>query len=248
MVTLGPYIKLLHGYSPEHLTVGDGYTEYEYQGRKIKSPPDGTGSFFEVFHEHVYDQWVTPVKGDVVFDVGAYVGMWSVRAAVAVGEKGRVFAVEPSPENQRWLNDNVTGLPVTVLPYLASNRSGTETLYMAKQGSCNSTVLKNGQAVEMECHNIDWIAWKYQIDAVDFIKIDAEGAELKVLEGAWRILRRGTKLAIASYHDLPDGTPEYPQIVKFLARLGYEIETESGLRRYIYARKERVGKGHQFDE
>ncbi len=247
MLLLKPYIRLIHGYPVDNLAVVDGHTEYTWLGRRIMAPSDGTGSFFEVFHENVYDRIISPKEGDVCLDVGAYVGMWSVRAAMMVGKTGRVLAAEPSPDNQRWLNDNVADLPVTVLPYLVSDHDGREKLYMSPATSCHSTVLKHGTAVDMECHCVDWIAWKHQLDAIDFIKIDAEGAEMKVLQGASRILRAGTKLAIASYHNLPDGVPEYNALMKFLTGIGYQVYAEEGLRRYIYAWKERVPRTHRYD-
>lgn len=238
MRLLGPYVRLVHGYSTENLIITAEKAEYEYCGHRIAAPRDGTGSFFEVFYENVYDHLFGPKAGDAVIDVGAYVGMWTVRAALNVGEKGRVIAIEPDAANLWWLRDNVAKIPtVTVLPYLASDHDGKEMLYLSSTSSCHSTIFKQARCVETECHTIDWITYKQQIGKVGFIKIDAEGAELKVLEGAQRILRGGTKLAIAIYRDLPDGTPGYPDIAAFLEKLGYIVVMETGLRRYLYAQK-----------
>ena len=61
---------------------------------------------------------------------------------------------------------------------------------------------------------------------------------LEVLQGAMETLKtQGLKLAIASYHSLPDGTPEIPLIVSFLEERGFNIIKVKGLREYVYACK-----------
>jgi FkbM family methyltransferase len=219
------------------MKVINGHTEYNYRGYTIKSPAEGTGSFFEIFYDQVYNCELNPNKDDVVIDVGAYVGMWTVRSAIDVGSKGKVIAIEPSKYNNKWLSDNVKYLDnVTCYKGLASNKDGFETLWMNKASSCNSTILKQGNPVKTQCKKLDTIAKELNIK-INFIKIDAEGAELKVLEGAEEILKGNVKLSIVSYHDLSDGHPEYTVIEKFLTDRGYKVKNDSGVRRYIYAQK-----------
>lgn len=237
---LRAYMRILHGYDARDIRSHNGHTEYYYRGRLIKSPPDGTGSFFEVFYERVYDSVLTPQTGDIVIDVGAYVGMWTVRAALAVGRNGRVIAVEPSPHNQIWLRENTVGLPVAVLPWIVSDRDGHEALYVAKATTCHSTVARQSESVVLPCRTIDTIVADEKLAKVDFIKVDAEGAELKVLRGAVMTLHSNdVKLSIASYHKLPGGVPAAPELIRFLEKHGFRVVTDSGLRRYIYAEKTR---------
>ncbi len=238
MLLLRPYVRILHGYRIYNMRLVDGHTEYLYHGRIIKSPSDGTGSFFEVFYDKVYDSVMTPQVGDTVIDVGAYVGMWTVRAACAVGGTGRVIAVEPLESNRLFLRENVVGLPVTVLPWVVSDMDGVEILYISKATTCHSTVAKQVESVSLPCRTIDTIVSEQKLGKVDFIKIDAEGAELKVLVGAVETLRNNdVKLSIASYHKLPEGVAEAPVLIDFLEKQGYKVKTESGLRGYIYAEK-----------
>ena len=235
---LRAYMFILHGYDASSIKSYNGYVQYRYRGRWIKSPPDGTGSFFEVFYDSVYDSVLTPRLGDTVIDVGAYTGMWTVRAACTVGEKGVVVAVEPSESNRGWLYDNTVGLPVIVLPWVVSDRDGHEALYISKATTCHSTVEKQGKSMSLPCRTIDTIVKEERLGKVDFIKIDAEGAELKVLAGAVGTLRNNNvRLAIASYHELPGGIPEAPTLIAFLEVQGFKVVTDSGLRRYIYAWK-----------
>ena len=234
-LALRTYIKLLHGYTADDIGVGKGYVSYKYYGRRMMSPADGAGSFLEVFKDNVYDG-VQPRIGDVVFDVGAYVGMWSVKAAIAVGATGRVLAIEPSSSNMNWLYCNTGGLPVTVLPIAASDRNGTERLYISKATTCSSLIMKQEKYVDIPTRTIDQIVIDERLPHVDFIKVDAEGAELKVLKGAVRTLtNNNVQLAIASYHETAEGVPEVDELVRFMNGLGYKTWHMDGLRRYTYA-------------
>ena len=236
-LALRTYIRLLHGYTAGDIGVGKGYVSYKYRGRLMMAPADGAGSFLEVFKDNVYDG-VRPRIGDVAIDVGAYVGMWSVKAAIAVGATGRVLAIEPSISNMNWLYTNTGELPVTVLQIAASDRNGTERLYISKASTCNSLMMKQEKFVDVVTKTIDQITIDEKLPHVDFIKIDAEGAELKVLKGAARILaNNNVQLAIASYHETAEGVPEVDEIMKFLNGLGYKTWHMDGLRRYTYAHK-----------
>ena len=222
------YLSLVYN-KKVNIKVHKDYNEFEYSGRSIKYPADGTGSILEIFYDHVYDKVYSPKLNDTVIDVGAYAGMWTVRAALQVGEKGQVIAIEPIISNCNFLEHNTKGLPVKLLRCVASDKDGTEYLYLSDKTSTPSTVIRQKYFIKVEAKAIDTIASK-----VDFIKIDAEGAELKVLEGAVKTLKQNdVKLSIASYSQLN----EEDLIAKFLYGLGYKVTVEKGLRSYIYAEK-----------
>lgn len=233
------YLKAVHGYYSESLRVVGDHTEFRYRDTVIRSPRDGAGSFLEVFSDQVYDTLLSPRENDVAIDIGAYVGMWSVRSAYAVGQKGHVYAIEPVPGNLEWLKGNVAELPVTVIPALVSDRDGEEEFYLARATSCSSLVLKhNANPKRVPAFRLDTLLKAHGIERVDFIKMDVEGAEMKVLQGAIKTLEQNdVRLSIASYHKLPSGTPEAPAIAEFLEGLGFTVYTDSGLRRYTYAEK-----------
>jgi FkbM family methyltransferase len=234
---LQTYIKLLHGYRADNLTVEKGCTVYNYLDRVIKAPVNAAGVFLEIFVDDVYDG-VPLRKGDVAIDVGAYVGMWSVKAAIAVGRNGKVVAVEPSDENRKWLVGNIEGLPVAVVPVVVSDKNGTEKFYVSNVTSCNSIVYKQSKSIELPSRTIDQIVVDEHLPHVDFIKVDAEGAELKVLRGAIETLKgNNVRLAIASYHETAEGVPEVDEVVRLLNGLGYRTWHTDGLRRYTYAEK-----------
>jgi len=58
-----------------------------------------------------FENWIRPClnpkEGDVFIDIGAHIGRYTLEAAKAVGEKGKVIAIEPHPSNFKILNENI---------------------------------------------------------------------------------------------------------------------------------------------
>ena len=131
-------------------------------------------------------------EGDIVLDIGANIGYYTLMFAKLVGEQGQVFAFEPEPENFALLQQNVeiNGYHNIVLVQKAiSNQNGTIQLYLCddNQGMhriydsvcCNSSI-----AIE-SIRADDYFQASQQID---FIKMDIEGAEYAALQGMHNIL------------------------------------------------------------
>lgn len=81
----------------------------------------------DIYLHHHY-AFLDPKAGDVVFDVGAHIGSFALKAARLVGEEGLVVALEPELENYRILKENIelNGLEnVVLLPMALSDFQGT---------------------------------------------------------------------------------------------------------------------------
>jgi FkbM family methyltransferase len=60
------------------------------------------------FHEDdILEYHFTPKEGDIVIDVGAYIGPYTIIASKRVGENGKVVAIEADPDNFDLLNRNI---------------------------------------------------------------------------------------------------------------------------------------------
>jgi FkbM family methyltransferase len=185
----------------------------------------------EIFNEQVYDQFFTVEPGDVVIDVGAHVGAFTLKAARATSEKGRVVAIEPEPTNLNLLHQNILNngfSNITVVDKACTSHRGQAKLYLAPL-SCaaslvNPLLVSSGKHVEVRADTLDNIVSDLALSHVNFIKIDAEGSELEILKGGERTLMYpGLKLSIAAYHTLADGTPEFSPIISFLEQKGFSI-------------------------
>jgi FkbM family methyltransferase len=138
--------------------------------------------------------------GDVMIDVGAHVGIVTLQAARHVGRDGHVHSVEPTPANADMLRRNVEAgelANVSVHECAAGSEPGTAVLHQMGLTHLNSLVGANpysseSSGVEVPVHRLDDL-----VDGrVDAIKIDVEGAELEVLEGAGRILAENPGLTL----------------------------------------------------
>lgn len=141
-------------------------------------------------------------EGDVVWDIGANVGLFTFAAANLSGPKGFVLAVEADV----WLGDLLrqsvstkpaTSAPVEVLSSAASDAVGTQQFNIAARGrSTNHLAEVHGStqtggvrnSVLVETVTLDSLLEKY--DAPKVLKIDVEGAELQVLKGAHELLSK----------------------------------------------------------
>ncbi len=233
---LYPYLFLLCGDYPRNMDLlPRNVCLVWYRGYAIRAPRDGALTFMEVFQERVYDRVYSPSEGDTVIDVGAYVGMFSVMASYQVLGTGRVFAVEPSQSNNVYLNrnthwrDNVTRVPVAL-----GACTGYWQLTSTDASPCHQLTQRRDKGTEeVRIETMDDMVARLGIDKVDFIKIDVEGSELKVLQGATNTLRNNRlHLAIAAYHDLETGEPELPQVCKLLVDAGFRVQVIKG---YVYA-------------
>ena len=240
--TLAWYLTILHGRRPKNMGIANGYCYYDFGDRRILAPQNAAGIFMETFVGEAYERVWRPEEGDTVLDIGAYVGMFTIKASKAVGPTGRVIAIEPSPENYALLKRNCKGLGnVTLIRKAIWSSNGVERLYYSKSPAANSLVTSWKDYVEVETTTLDNLMRELGLDNVDFIKLDAEGAELDVLKGAGETMSKGTRIVIAAYHTAPNGEAEIEQVAELLGKAGYTATQRRGLRSYLHA--ERIMEG-----
>ena len=123
--------------------------------------------------------------GMQVVDVGANIGYCTMMFSSLVGERGRVWSLEPDPVNllelEATVAENRLAGQVTVLPVAAGACEGT----VKFEPGLNSCVTPGGSS-EVAVKTLDSLP----VDRVDLIKIDVEGYEGAVLDGALATLAR----------------------------------------------------------
>jgi len=222
------YLLVLFGDTLKGVSqIGGDLAVFNFQGHNIVAPRKSIHIFREIFIEEVYEKRFK--ASGVVVDIGAFVGMFSVKTALCAKE---VIAIEPHPAIFEMLKSNCANLPnVKLVNKAISSNARIVRLYLSRNEYGNSIINKTQRYIEVEAITLDSLLDK----PVDFIKIDCEGAELDILKGAIRTLSYpGTKLVIAAYHCLANGELELPYIVSYLEEKGYKIYTEN---EYVYAEK-----------
>ncbi len=131
-------------------------------------------------------------EGDVVFDIGANIGLHTVLLSKLVGAKGKVFAFEPNTELLPNLERTVSGLNNATLHSIAlSNQSTQSTLFVPEDdtmASLSAEYMPDTRAIVCEQRRMDDLIDEKILPRPDFIKCDVEGAELSVFEGARKTL------------------------------------------------------------
>jgi FkbM family methyltransferase len=139
--------------------------------------------------------------GDVVWDIGANMGLFTFAAAVAAGEGGHVLALEPDSVLVRLLRRSAAANPglaqVEVLPVAVADEIGVARFNIARRNRATShldgfgTTQAGGvRTTELvPSVTMDWLACRFPVPRV--VKIDVEAAELQVLAGAAGVLRSG---------------------------------------------------------
>lgn len=117
----------------------------------------------------------------VAVDVGAHVGYWSRRL---VKDFDHVYAFEAEPEHAECLRANVDTDNITINQIALSSEPGSVKFSKSIDNSGMSRISDHG--VEIECERLD----RWKITDVDLIKIDVEGHELAVLQGASQTIQR----------------------------------------------------------
>jgi FkbM family methyltransferase len=216
---LGKYLPLR---GPARLLF-NSYARTQYQPRQwVTSATTGVGDVFEAdlsstlewqlwafggYEQHFADLFRLLVKsGDRCVDVGANVGVHTVRLARLAGPAGRVIAIEPDPDLARRATRNLqlNGLAnVRLVNAAASDRAGEMSLYRPGPADTNrarASLLPHGyltgDALTVPVVTVDEVCGG---ERVALIKIDVEGHEAAVVRGAARTIERDAPAVIFEY-------------------------------------------------
>jgi FkbM family methyltransferase len=171
--------------------------------------------------------------GMTALDIGAHHGLYTLLTAKRVGKRGRVIAFEPSPRECRRLVKHLRVnrcKNVQVEACAVGDTSGEAELFMV-DGSRDwgnslrpPAVPEPTRRVRVPIRKLDDVLAERGIEHVDLIKLDAEGGELAVLEGARRLLQTAPRPAIlAEVEDSRTRPWGYParRIMQLLASWNY---------------------------
>jgi FkbM family methyltransferase len=183
--------------------------------------------------------------GDTVLDVGAHIGFFTVLAARIVGPGGRVVAFEPEAASHARLLHHVRLNElgnVTLIEQPACERPGEVDFYVHSPGSGGNALWDpalfpgasaHGAAARVQrrvATTLDAEAKRLGLSLPKLIKIDTEGAEQRVLEGAAELLQGAVPFVVCELHEfglLQLGCS--PQSLRgLMAGFGYETFTLFG--------------------
>lgn len=160
-----------------------------------------TGFGCHVMLDGFWEMWLTQFfcrtikPGMTVVDVGANFGYYSILFGIAVGPRGRVVAVEPVSSTARLLRRSIhlnghDGKTRVAECALGREPYGRVHVVIPNGEPKNATVVARPRpgSVEVETTSLD--ALVQDLDRVDLVKIDAEGAEADIVAGMQTTLER----------------------------------------------------------
>jgi FkbM family methyltransferase len=134
-----------------------------------------------------------------VLDIGANIGLTAI-ALARFCSKGKVFAIEASPDTFRYLKDNIARAGMTNVScqnMAASAVSGQLMLSYPRRFGCGAFISNKHPVVDsnylhfpVQACSVDEFVKRIGLNRVDLLKIDVEGFELEVLRGAKRTIER----------------------------------------------------------
>jgi FkbM family methyltransferase len=167
--------------------------------------------------------------GSVFFDIGAQAGYHTMYASSLVGPSGRVFAFEPAPVNLANLKEHLLMNRLTnafVIEAAVSDANGASHFDCADSSVAGH--LSDAGALTVRTISLDQEIDAGALPEPDYIKIDAEGAELKILKGARKLLRRKHPIISLETHQwLPQFSTIRQDCIRLLLDLGYQV-SEAG--------------------
>jgi FkbM family methyltransferase len=156
------------------------------------SPSIGVLGWYELKTTELFIKLIR--RGSTVIDVGANVGFFTLLAARLAGSDGVVLSFEPEASSYSLLSKSIERNDyrnVQLFQQCVSNINGQQTLHLSvtsHKGLHSTAMNLGGEKVVVPSTKLDTVASGLSINSIDLLKIDAEGAEPEVLEGATCLL------------------------------------------------------------
>jgi FkbM family methyltransferase len=152
-----------------------------------------SGDFYMFREVCVDDDYnISQIKsGMIIVDAGAHIGTFTISVSKIVGERGEVIAIEPEGNSFGQLTKNLelnkikNVIPINIA---LSDFNGNKDFFVTKESACSSFISNPDQQIvdktNVKVKSLDSLLQEINIDKIDFLKIDTEGAEPEILKGA----------------------------------------------------------------
>jgi FkbM family methyltransferase len=194
------------------------------------SNKEGLAVLESIFQQREYADFFPFYQDSVIVDVGAHFGYFSLFAAINSGLNSKIFAVEPDRQNCDLLRKNLANCrleKVIVSNHAIGHSNGKTNLYGGS--SINKSLFSNyalgsGKVVgEVEVMSLSGFMESHQMQKIDFLKLDCEGAEYAIILQSDHEIWKQIHVVSMEFHDMknPDLTANH--LVHRLKDLDYDI-------------------------
>jgi FkbM family methyltransferase len=209
------------------------HPKIEFQGKK--GWPSDRFAIYQVFSRGIYrgEPEFDLGGADVIFDVGAHVGAFTVYAAQE-NDESEIYAFEPFPESYGLLEENVqlNDFDSRVETYekaVTAEDCENYRLYLDKENTCRHGQIQRdetSQFAETESITLESVFQKQDLDSCDFMKMNCEGAEEEILLGTPRAVFERIERLVFEYHERDDEDGTLEEILEYLRSTGFDISID----------------------
>jgi FkbM family methyltransferase len=178
---------------------------------------------YEAKKQHAFSDAIH--TGDIIWDIGAHVGFYTLLAAVRAGPQGKVVAFEPFPANIDYLRRHLRLNKLDNVKVIEAAVSDSQRTMLFKTGASTTQgqISEEGE-FEVRTVRLDDLLANRTVPAPNVIKIDIEGAEACALRGAQNTIATYRPLIFLATH----GSEIRRDCRQLLASFGYHLESISG--------------------
>ena len=183
------------------------------------------------------ERFYTVKKNDVIAEMGAYMGHFTIYLSEKAGNGGKVVAIEPIIDNLRLLRKNVKEnnfKNVSIMPIGVWNKKDTLVFYRNEGDNQSASVMLLGEEknkMELQVDTLDNILNESKVNHVNFMIIQLNGVEIEALEGLTKI--KPENIAIAARYN--KGKESAAKIISEML-LARNYKTDIIESEYVYAR------------
>lgn len=198
-------------------------------------------NYIEFFEDKIYDNFDIH-NLNVVFDVGANVGLWS--QYILTRGANKVYSFEPNRKAQEQLYKNfLNNEKVTIIPYGLYSEKTTIPFYVDDNNSLiSSTLIENGTSQTptyyVDTVTLEEMMLKYNVEKIDLLKMDIEGAEFSIFEKMSNDTLSKIDSVLIEYHGFyfNDGDKKIKNLIDRLTDAGFQI-TKPDKYKFIFGRR-----------
>jgi len=225
----------------DNLVLKVNVPKYDFQAY-CRSEDDFNDLVIMTQHEHDLLKRFSPKEGDVVVDVGAHMGLYTMISSKRVGPTGKVIAIINDPRIFDMLNHNIklnnitNVMPFNYIPYSKEMDMVLvhySRMLLGENGKPNTV----DKTIAVHVNTLDNLLQHNGINEVNWMKVDVDEPELEVLKGAHNVLSNSKDIAFfIEVH----GKDNYKPLTEFLHSYNFIIAFEKSYKwgaKHIIARK-----------
>jgi FkbM family methyltransferase len=190
----------------------------------------------ELFLERQYifcEQTIDKAEKAII-DIGGHLGFFSLYASL-INPHVPIYAFEPHAGNFELLKKNLKDNHIknVTAKNLAVSDSDEEVVLKLSKEDLNHSIVHaiedTGEVQKVGSITLEGILRKFELEEVDLLKLDAEGAEFQIIEGASDEVFEKIQNIFLEYHDwVPGG--DHKRLQRFLEGQGYEVDDYPNVR------------------